>query len=152
MPGRTDVPAMGERCQGVVGLLRLANPAARPAIGPVWFRYRCGAKGATRSLREWPAAKESEMPRMVRCVKLGQELEGLDKPPFKGDLGQRLYENVSKNAWRGWLEHSTRLINEYRLDLMSPMGQRVWMEQVEQYFFGEGACEPPDYAPPGAGT
>jgi Fe-S cluster biosynthesis and repair protein YggX len=96
------------------------------------------------------AAKEREMPRMVHCVKLGQDLEGLDKPPFKGDLGQRLYENVSKVAWRGWLEHSTRLINEYRLDLMSPMGQRIWMEQVDQYFFGEGASEPPEYEPPKA--
>jgi Fe-S cluster biosynthesis and repair protein YggX len=91
------------------------------------------------------------MPRMVRCVKLGQELEGLDKPPFKGDLGQRLFENVSKVAWRGWLEYSTRLINEYRLDLMSPMGQRVWMQQVEEYFFGDGTAEPPDFRPPGAG-
>jgi Fe-S cluster biosynthesis and repair protein YggX len=91
------------------------------------------------------------MLRMVRCVKLGQELEGLEKPPFKGELGQRLYDNVSKAAWRTWLEQSTRLINEYRLDLMSPMGQRIWMEQVEQYFFGDGAAEPPDFMPPAAG-
>jgi Fe-S cluster biosynthesis and repair protein YggX len=88
------------------------------------------------------------MARMVRCVKLGQDLEGLDKPPFKGELGQRLFENVSKAAWRTWLEYSTRLINEYRLDLMSPTGQRIWMEQVEQYFFGEGAPEPPEYVKP----
>ena len=81
------------------------------------------------------------MPRMVRCVKLGQELEGLDKPPFKGELGQRLYDNVSKIAWRQWLEDSTRLINEYRLDLTSPIGQKIWMDQVERYFFGE---EPQD--------
>ena len=83
------------------------------------------------------------MPHMVHCVKLGKELEGLDKPPFKGELGQRLYENVSKVAWRQWLEDSTRLINEYRLDLTSPIGQRIWMDQVEQYFFGEEASDPP---------
>ena len=88
------------------------------------------------------------MARMVRCVKLKQELEGLDKPPFKGELGQRLYECVSKRAWRMWLEHSTMLINEYRLDLMSPEGQRIWMDQVESYFFGEGATIPSEYVPP----
>ncbi len=88
------------------------------------------------------------MARTVHCVRLQQELEGLDKPPFKGELGQRLYENVSKLAWREWLEHSKILINEYRLDLMSPAGQRIWMEQCELFFFGEGADVPPDYVPP----
>jgi Fe-S cluster biosynthesis and repair protein YggX len=80
-------------------------------------------------------------------VKLGEEAEGLDKPPFKGDLGERLYQNVSKRAWRIWLEHSKMLINEYRLDLTSEQGQRMWMTECERYFFGEGSALPPEYVP-----
>lgn len=87
------------------------------------------------------------MARMVQCVKLGQEAEGLDKPPFKGPLGQRVFENVSKQAWRMWLEHSKMLINEYRLDLTSEHGQKIWYTEMEKYFFGEGSSAPPDFVP-----
>ena len=90
------------------------------------------------------------MARMVQCVKLKQELEGLEKPPIKGDLGQRLYDQVSQQAWRMWLEYSKMLINEFRLDLVSPQGQRIWLDQCEKYFFGEDESDqpPPDYVPP----
>jgi Fe-S cluster biosynthesis and repair protein YggX len=77
------------------------------------------------------------MSRNVQCVKLGREAEGLDRPPMKGPLGQKVFENVSKEAWRGWLEHSKILINEYRLDLMSESGQRIWTTELEKYFWGE---------------
>jgi Fe-S cluster biosynthesis and repair protein YggX len=87
------------------------------------------------------------MGKMVQCVKLGQESEGLDKPPFKGPLGARLFDSVSKAAWKAWLEHSKMLINEFRLDLMSEHGQRIWMTECEKYFFGEGATLPPDFKP-----
>lgn len=87
------------------------------------------------------------MAHIVQCVRLGREAEGLDKPPFKGELGQRVYENVSKEAWRAWLEHSKMLINEFRLDLTSEQGQRIWMTECERYFFGEGSSKPPDYVP-----
>jgi Fe-S cluster biosynthesis and repair protein YggX len=90
------------------------------------------------------------MARMVQCVKLGREAEGLDKPPLKGEIGQKLYDNVSKEAWRIWLEHSKMLINEYRLDLMSEQGQRLWMAELEKFFFGEGSQLPPDYVAPKA--
>lgn len=86
---------------------------------------------------------------MVQCVKLGREAEGLEKPPFKGELGQRVYENISKDAWRMWLEHSKMLINEYRLDLTSEQGQRIWMDELQKYFFGEGSAAPPDFVPTG---
>lgn len=88
------------------------------------------------------------MSRMVQCVKLGREAEGLDKPPFKGELGKRVFENVSKDAWKLWLTHSTMLINEFRLDLMSDAGQRIWMTELEKFFWGEGAALPPEYVPP----
>lgn len=88
------------------------------------------------------------MTRMVQCVKLGREGEGLEKPPIKGELGQRVYEGVSKEAWKMWLEHSKMLINEYRLDLVSADGQRIWLSELEEYFFGENAKLPPGFVPP----
>jgi Fe-S cluster biosynthesis and repair protein YggX len=90
------------------------------------------------------------MSRMVNCVKLGREAEGLEKPPIKGPLGQRVFENVSKEGWRGWLEHSKILINEYRLDLMSEAGQRIWTTELEKYFWGEGAELPKEFVDPNA--
>jgi Fe-S cluster biosynthesis and repair protein YggX len=87
------------------------------------------------------------MARMVHCVKLGRESEGLEKPPLKGELGNRIFDNISKEAWRMWLEHSKMLINEYRLDLTSEQGQKLWIEELEKYFFGEGSQLPPDYVP-----
>jgi len=87
------------------------------------------------------------MARMVQCVKLGREAEGLDKPPFKGETGQRIYDNISKEAWRMWLEHSKMIVNEYRLDLTSEHGQKLWLAELEQYFFGEGSQLPPDFVP-----
>lgn len=84
---------------------------------------------------------------MVHCIRLGQDAEGLDKPPFKGELGQRIFESISKQGWRAWLEHSKMLINEFRLDLTSEQGQRIWMTECERYFFGEGSAKPPDFVP-----
>ena len=89
------------------------------------------------------------MAKMVQCVKLGREAEGLDRPPFKGELGQRVFDSVSKEAWQRWLEHSKMLINEYRLDLTSEAGQRLWMTECEKYFFGEGSAAPAEYVPKG---
>ena len=87
------------------------------------------------------------MSRIVNCIKLGVESEGLEKPPFRGALGERVYESVSKEAWKKWLEHSKMLINEYRLDLVSEAGQRIWMTELENYFFGEGGTKPPEFKP-----
>lgn len=86
--------------------------------------------------------------RMVKCVKFQKELPGLDEPPFNNELGQRIYENVSKDAWQLWLEHLKMLVNEYRLNLMDRQAQHLIQQQMEQYFFGEGAALPPDYVPP----
>lgn len=89
--------------------------------------------------------------RQVFCVKFQREMPGLDEPPFDNHpLGQRIYENVSKEAWKMWLEHSKMLINEYRLDLLSEQGQRVWMTELEKFFFGEGSQLPADYVAPKA--
>ncbi len=87
------------------------------------------------------------MPRMVTCVKLGKELPAIPYKPFNNELGQRIYDNVSMDAWRMWIEHSKMIVNEYRIDLASPSGQKLMLEQAEKYFFGEGAQVPPDFVP-----
>jgi Fe-S cluster biosynthesis and repair protein YggX len=84
----------------------------------------------------------------VKCVKFGKMLPGLHEPPWSGELGQRIYDNVSEQAWNLWVEHLKMLINEYRLSPASPEAQKIIAQQMEQYFFGEGAQLPPDYVPP----
>ena len=86
--------------------------------------------------------------RMVKCVKLQRELPGLDKPPFNDELGQRIYENVSKEAWRMFREHLKMIINEYRLALGTEEANRIIEQQTENYFFGPGSALPPGYVPP----
>ena len=75
-------------------------------------------------------------------------MEGLDRVPWKGELGQRIYENVSKEAWKMWIEHSKMIMNEYRLNPLDPQSQKIMEEQLEQFFFGEGAKLPEGYIPP----
>ncbi|MDN0077251.1 oxidative damage protection protein [Crenobacter sp. SG2303] len=88
------------------------------------------------------------MTHMVNCVKLGREAEGMDFAPLPGELGKRLYENVSKEAWQGWLKYQTMLINENRLSLADPRARQYLTQQLEAYFFGQGADTPAGYVPP----
>lgn len=90
------------------------------------------------------------MTRMVNCVKLGGSLPGLPYKPFNDELGQRIYDSVSADAWKLWIEHSKKLVNEYRLDLTSKKAHEVLKEQCEQFLFGDGGQLPPDYVPEGA--
>ena len=85
---------------------------------------------------------------MVNCVKLGKEAEGLERPPIKGELGQRVFENVSKEAWKQWVSHSTMIVNEYRLELGTPEANKVWLTELEKFFFGEGSSLPAEFVPP----
>ena len=87
------------------------------------------------------------MSRLVHCAKLHQELEGVPYKPFDNELGQRIYDTISMDAWKMWLEHSKMLVNEYRLDLTSKQAHEVLLEQCEQFLFGETASPPPDYIP-----
>jgi Fe-S cluster biosynthesis and repair protein YggX len=86
--------------------------------------------------------------RMVKCVKFGREMPGLDRVPWKGEIGQRVYENVSKEAWRMWVEHSKMLMNEYRLNPLDPNSLKIMEDQMQQFFFGEGAKLPEGYVAP----
>ena len=84
---------------------------------------------------------------MVNCVKMKRELEGLDKPPYPGDLGQRVFENVSKEGWAEWLKHQTMLLNEYRLSPIEPKARKFLEEQMDKFFFGDGGETPPEFKP-----
>ena len=87
------------------------------------------------------------MSRMVNCVKLNREAEGLERPTYPGELGQRIFENVSKEAWQMWLQQQTMLINEYRLSPIDPKARKYLEEQMERFFFGEGAEIPEQFNP-----
>jgi Fe-S cluster biosynthesis and repair protein YggX len=87
--------------------------------------------------------------RTVMCVKLQKVLPGLSEPPFDNPLGQRIYENVSQEAWKMWVERMKMIMNEYRLNLANKEAQEFLMQQMEEYFFGEGAAAPPGYVPEG---
>jgi len=88
------------------------------------------------------------MARTVKCIKLGREAEGLDRPPYPGELGKRIYLNVSKEAWQQWLRQQTMLINEYRLTPIEPQARKFLEEQMELFFFGPGFALPQGYVPP----
>jgi Fe-S cluster biosynthesis and repair protein YggX len=92
------------------------------------------------------------MPRMVQCVKLGRELPGLEKPPFPGPLGQRIYENISQQAWDMWPAQSTLIINHYGLNMADPEARKILREQMEEFFFGQDASMPEGWVPEGAGA
>lgn len=87
---------------------------------------------------------------MVKCIKLGQEAEGLDFPPLPGELGKRIYDSVSKEAWQQWIRIQTMLINENRLSLADPRARQYLQEQVTKHFFGDGADSAAGYVPPSA--
>lgn len=86
--------------------------------------------------------------RIVHCVKLGKDLPGLSEVPFDHPLGQRVYDNVSKQAWTMWAEHLKMIINEFRLNPATMEAQEMILKQMEAFFFGEGSDLPPDYVPP----
>ena len=89
------------------------------------------------------------MPRIVQCVKLGRELPGLEKPPMPGELGQRIYDNISQQAWDMWQEQSTLIINHYGLNLADPEARQVLRQQMEEFLFGDQAQMPEGWVPEG---
>ncbi len=87
------------------------------------------------------------MPRTVNCIMLKTEAEGLDYAPYPGELGQRIYDNVSREAWQRWLDHQTMLINENRLTPIEPEARQFLATEMEKFFFGEGSEKPTGYVP-----
>jgi Fe-S cluster biosynthesis and repair protein YggX len=88
------------------------------------------------------------MARMVNCIKLGHEAEGLDFPPYPGELGKKLWQSVSKDAWAAWLKHQTMLVNENRLNLADARARQYLARQMEAYFFGGSVDQAAGYVPP----
>lgn len=88
------------------------------------------------------------MSRMIFCAKLQQDAEGLDAPPYPGELGQRIYLEISKPAWQMWLDHQTMLINEYRLSMLDPKSRQFLADEMEKFLFGDGSTAPEGFVPP----
>jgi Fe-S cluster biosynthesis and repair protein YggX len=115
----------------------------KPVIG---YPSSMGCGGGTVDPRIEETSKSG---RKVFCVKFQKEMPGLDESPFDNHpLGQRIYENVSKEAWKMWLEQMKMIMNEYRLNLGTQEAQEFLLKQMEDYFFGEGAALPPGFVPP----
>jgi Fe-S cluster biosynthesis and repair protein YggX len=89
------------------------------------------------------------MARIIKCAKLQRELPAMPYKPFNDALGQRIYDSVSADGWKLWIEHSKKLVNEYRLDLTAKKSHEVLKEQCEQFLFGDGGQMPPEYVPVG---
>ncbi|RMH00415.1 MAG: oxidative damage protection protein [Chloroflexi bacterium] len=94
--------------------------------------------------------RETKTITVVKCAKLGEELPALDKPPFPGPLGERIYNEISRMAWNMWQEHATLLINHYGLNMADPNAQELLFEQMEEFFFGEGRGQMPIAGAPSA--
>jgi Fe-S cluster biosynthesis and repair protein YggX len=121
----------------------------RPPLGPHAQRVR---QILIKSRQRNAPHKDSHMARTVNCIKLGKEAEGLDFPPYPGELGKRIYESVSKEAWAAWLKHQTMLLNENRLNLADARARQYLARQMEKHFFGEGADAAQGYVPPPSAT
>lgn len=87
------------------------------------------------------------MTRMVNCVKLGKEAEGLDTLTYPGELGQRIFDNISKEAWQGWVGHQTMLLNEYRLSPINPKDRKFLEEEMEKFLLGDGPSQVDNFVP-----
>jgi len=88
------------------------------------------------------------MTRMIECKKLGKEAEGLDRPPYPGELGIRVYNEISKEAWQMWVGHQTMLINEYRLTPVDPKARKFLEEELEKFLFSDEATKIEGFVPP----
>lgn len=88
------------------------------------------------------------MSKQVFCIKLNQEAEGMKAPPFPGELGNKIFNQVSQTAWNMWTAHQTMLINEYRLNLADPKSREFLMQELQNYFFGNGSEKPQGFTEP----
>ena len=136
-------------------------PCGKLGLPPVWALHSPKLLRCALSLRSAilyamacstppiPRDDDSLAKRKVFCVKFQREMPGLDEIPFEGhEIGQKIFDSVSKEAWKMWLEHMKMLMNEYRLNLATQEAQEFLIQQMDSYFFGPGAVLPPDYVPP----
>jgi Fe-S cluster biosynthesis and repair protein YggX len=144
---------------GYVIVAYKTRPARWAPLGNWKFRRRCSIFKCSTDGQERLMADEhnsgnsgagatTQTVRMVKCVKFGREMPGLDRIPWKGEIGKKVYDNVSKEAWKLWVEHSKMVMNEFRLNPLDPKSQQIMEEQLNNYFFGDGAKLPDSYVPP----
>ena len=133
-----------------IGLVRFAQAAcaAENSIAG------CGNPKPTAAISDLPSVQLQwdlgaflRMAHMVFCVRNKKEMEGLDEPPFDSEFGQKIYKNVSKAAWGEWVDRQKMLLNEYRLQPWTREAQEFLVEQMQEYFFGEGSALPKEYVP-----
>ena len=87
------------------------------------------------------------MARIINCVKLGKEAEGLERPPYPGEVGQKIFDTISNEAWQGWVNHQTMLLNEYRLSPINPKDRKFLEEEMEKSLFGDGPSAVDNFVP-----
>lgn len=87
------------------------------------------------------------MTRLIQCAKLKKEAPGLERQPYPGELGKRIYESISEEAWQMWLAHQTMLINEFRLSMLDPKAREFLRVEMEKFLFGDGSAKPAGYVP-----
>ena len=114
-------------------------------LAPRSYNNRMAMCGGPPGPNDKPLSNKSG--RVVKCVKFQKELPGLDAAPWPGEIGQRIYENVSAQAWKLWEDRQKMILNEYRLMPWQKEGQELIRTQMEDFFFGEGSALPPDYVP-----
>ena len=89
------------------------------------------------------------MSRTVHCQYLQREAPGLERAPYPGEIGKRIYEHISAEAWQAWIRHQTMLINEYRLTPIEPKARKFLLEEMQKFLFGDGSAKPSEYVDPG---
>lgn len=132
--------------------LNMADPEARKFLRKEMEKFFFGDQTARPATTAARTGAQSTGPRMVFCAKLQRELPGLDKPPFPGELGKRIYENISKQAWDMWPAQSTLIINHYGLNMADPEARKILREQMEEFFFGADAKMPEGWTPEAVGA
>ncbi|GCE49578.1 Fe-S cluster biosynthesis and repair protein YggX [Thermosporothrix hazakensis] len=125
--------------------LNMADPEARKILRQEMEKFFFGDEARSTQQQE-PGQ------RLVYCAKLQRELPGLEKPPFPGPLGQRIYESISKQAWEMWPAQSVLIINHYGLNMADPEARKILREQMEEFFFGQDARMPEGWTPEAAGA
>ncbi len=132
--------------------LNMADPQARKFLRQEMEKFFFGDPTATPAGAGAGTSSTQNGPRLVFCAKLQRELPGLDKPPFPGELGKRIYEGISKQAWDMWPAQSTLIINHYGLNMADPEARKILREQMEEFFFGEDARMPEGWTPEAVGA
>ncbi len=134
--------------------LSMGDPAARKILRQEMekFFFSDPKQPAGQGTASSSAVGAAKGPRIVYCAKLGRELPGLDRPPMPGELGQRIYEQISKQAYDMWEAQRTLIINHYGLNLADPESRKILREQMEEFFFGADAQMPEGWVPEAAGA